>query len=77
MGLSIRPDVHGTSLNAIHSHSSAFKNVMTSKSTANVVKNINDFHQNRFRRDHNYAVGPETYINDNGNNSKVVKMVCD
>lgn len=70
LGLLIRPGGQEISLNSIHSHSSAFKHFATSKSTTNV-------HQNRFRRDQSYVVGSETYVYDNGNNSKVVKMVCD
>lgn len=76
MGLPIRPGVQEISLNGIQSHSSALNNLMTSKSTTNVIKNSTGFHQNRIRRDQNPIVGPETYTEDMGNNHEIVKIVC-
>lgn len=76
MGLPIRQGIQEISPNGIHSHNSTRKNHMTSNLTNKIIKNSNDFHQNRSRRNQNHIVIPKTYVENMGNNSKEVTLVC-
>lgn len=75
LGLTVRPGIQEMPLDSIHTGNIALNNRMFSKETTTLVKNSTDYYHNRIRREQNYVIGSETYI-ENGKRLEIVKMVC-
>lgn len=75
LGLPVRPGVKEMPLDSIRTGNIALNNRILSKETrTTLVKNNTDYYHNRIRREQNYVIGSETYI-ENGKRLEIVKMV--
>lgn len=75
LGLIVRPGIQEMPLDSIRTGNIALNNRIFSKeTTTTLVKNNTDYYRNRIRREQNYVVGSETYI-ENGKHLEIVKMV--
>jgi hypothetical protein len=76
LNLLARPGIQEIPLDNIRSENMALTNFMSQKSTTNTIKNSSGYYQNRIRRQQNYVVGVETYTDENGKKTEIVKMNC-
>ncbi|XP_050530461.1 integrin alpha-PS1 isoform X2 [Daktulosphaira vitifoliae] len=75
LNLIVRPGVQEIPLENFRKDNS-LNNLLNSKTVTSETKNSTGFYQNRIRREENYILGAETYINDNGKPKEIVKMDC-
>ena len=76
LGLPVRSGIQEMPLDSFSTENIVLNNYMMPKSTTGMIKNSSSgYYQNRVRRDQNYGVVVETYVNDDGKHIEVIKMV--